>query len=113
MDNRAVSFKAEFGIIDTIGVAVIWILLTIVTLGLALAVFPYYFNKDVLNKTKVLDANGHVIGRLNCRFSLVSSVGHVIIWILLIIFTLGIAAFFYAYRVLRVVMNETEIEYFS
>lgn len=110
---RAVRFKADFGIGDNIGVVVIWIILTIVTLGLALIVFPYYLNKDVLNKTKVLDSAGREVGRLNCRFNLASSIGHVIIWVLLIVVTLGIASFFYLYRVLRVVINETEIEYFD
>ncbi len=110
---RAARFKAEFGIVDTIGVAIIWILLTIVTLGLALFVFPYYLNKDVINKTKVLDGHGREIGRLNCQFNLASSIGHVIIWILLIIVTLGLAAFFYAYRIIRVVLNETYIEYYD
>lgn len=110
---RAMRFKADFGIADNIGVLVIWIVLTIVTLGLALIVFPYYLNKDVLNKTKVLDVNGREIGRLNCRFNLASSIGHVVIWMILIIVTLGIAAFFYLYRVLRVVINETEIEYYD
>ncbi|MET3928049.1 DUF6693 family protein [Devosia sp. 2618] len=110
---RAVRFKADFGIGDTIGAIVIWIVLSIVTLGLALFVFPYYLNKDVLNKTRVLDAGGREIGRLNCRFNLASSIGHVIIWIILILVTLGLASFFYLYRVLRVVINETEIEYFD
>src|SRR5690606_38407216 len=72
---RAARFKADFGIGDNIGVVVIWIILTIFTLGLALIVFPYYLNKDVLNKTKVLDAAGREIGRLNCRFNLASSLG--------------------------------------
>src|SRR5690606_15462650 len=98
---------------DTLGVAIIWIFLTIITLGLALLVFPYYFNKDVLNKTKVIDADGREIGRLNCRFNLASSIGHLIIWIFLIVITLGLAAFLYAYRVLRVVMNETVVEYYD
>lgn len=111
--SRATRFKADFGIVDTIGAVVIWILLSLITLGLALFVFPYYFNKDVLNKTKVLDAQGREIGRLNCRFNLISSIGHVIIWFLLTIVTLGLASFFYLYRVLRVVISETEIEYYD
>jgi hypothetical protein len=36
----------------------------------------------------------------------------VIIWFLLIIVTLGIAAFFYAYRILRVLLNDTRIVYY-
>lgn len=109
--RRPVRFRCDFGVIETIGQVLIWVLLTIVTLGLALIVFPYYFNKAVLNRTEVLDTAGRTIGRLDCQFNLASSIGHVIIWFLLIIVTLGIAAFFYAYRVLRVLLNDTRIIY--
>ena len=107
-----VRFRCEFGIIETIGQVLIWRLLSIVTLGLALFVFPYYFNKVVLNRTEVLDASGRALGRLDCQFNLGSSIGHVIIWILLIVVTLGLAAFFYAYRILRVLLNDTRIAYY-
>ena len=75
-------------------------------------VFPYYFNKAVLNKTEILDANGNAIGRLNCSFNLASSIGHVILWVLLILVTFGLATFLYVYRVMRVLLNETRIEYY-
>lgn len=110
--GAATRLRCDLGIAESIGQVIIWILLSIVTLGLALIVFPYYFNKAVLNKTEVLDGNGNAIGRLNCSFNLASSIGHVIIWILLIIVTLGLATFLYAYRVLRVLINETRIEYY-
>lgn len=111
-NSRAMRFKCEFGAIETIGQVLIWILLTVVTLGLALLVYPYYFNKAVLNRTEVLDPNGRAIGKLDCQFNLGSSIGHVIIWIILIIVTFGIAAFFYAYRILRVLLNDTRIVYY-
>lgn len=97
---------------ETIGQVIFWLLLSIVTLGLALLVFPYYFNKVVLNRTEVLDSSGRAIGRLDCQFNIGSSIGHVIVWILLIIVTFGIAAFFYAYRILRVLLNDTRIAYY-
>lgn len=111
-NGRAARLRSEFGIGDSIGHVIIWILLAIVTLGLALIVFPYYFNRSVLNRTKVIDQAGNEIGYLECRFNLGSSIGHVIIWAILILITLGLAAFFYVYRVLRVVINETRIVYY-
>lgn len=111
--SRAVRLRSDFGIGDSIGHVIIWLLLTIITLGLALIVFPYYLNRAVLNRTKVLDQSGQEIGYLNCTFNLGSSIGHVIIWAILILLTFGIAAFFYVYRVLRVVINETRIEYYG
>lgn len=110
--QRATRLRSDFGIGDSIGHVIIWIALTIVTLGLALFVFPYYFNRAVLNRTKVIDQSGNEIGHLECRFNLGSSIGHVIIWAVLILITLGIAAFFYAYRVVHVLINETRIVYY-
>ncbi|OEC97952.1 hypothetical protein A9Z06_05880 [Rhizobium sp. YK2] len=104
--------KCSFSIVESIGSVVLWIILTIVTLGLALIVFPYYLNRAVLNKTELLDGSGRPIGRLNCTFNVAHSIGHVILWVLLIIVTLGLASFLYAYRVLRVVLNETRVEYY-
>jgi hypothetical protein len=110
--ERAARFQCEFGLLESLGQVIIWILLTIITLGLALFVFPYYFNKVVLNRTQVLDAHDRPIGRLDCQFSLGHSIGHVILWAVLILLTFGIAAFFYAYRILRVLLNDTRIVYF-
>lgn len=109
--NFPVKFRCEFGLIETVGQVIFWLILSVITLGLALIVFPYYFNKVVLNRTEVLDTSGRAIGHLDCRFNIGSSIGHVIIWILLIIVTFGIAAFFYAYRILRVLLNDTRIVY--
>jgi uncharacterized membrane protein YjgN (DUF898 family) len=110
--TRIGRLKCSFSIVESIGSVVLWIILTIVTLGLALIVFPYYLNRAVLNKTELLDGSGRPIGRLNCTFNVGHSIGHVILWVLLIIVTLGLASFLYAYRVIRVVLNETRVEYY-
>jgi len=55
---------------------------------------------------------GKAIGRLNCEFGIGSSIGHTVIWAILIIITLGLASVLYAYRVLRVVLSETRIVYY-
>jgi len=110
--TRIARLKCSFSTIEAIGTVVLWVILTVITLGLALLVFPYYLNKAVLNKTEILDASGKTIGRLNCTFNIGHSIGHVIIWGVLIIITLGLASFLYVYRVLRVVLNETRIEYY-
>jgi hypothetical protein len=112
-DLRASKLRCDFSIGESIGHVIIWIFLTIITLGLALMVFPYYLNRAVLNRTEVLDAHNRPIGRLRCNFNLASSIGHVIIWAILILITFGIAAFFYAYRLVRVILNETSIEYYA
>lgn len=110
--TRIGRLKCDFGTTEAIGNVILWVVLTIITLGLALIIFPYYFNKAVLNRTEILDAGGRAVGRLNCNFNLGNSIGHVIIWAILIVVTLGLASFLYVYRVLRVVLNETRVEYY-
>ncbi len=110
--TRIGRLRCSFSTIEAIGSVVLWIILTILTLGLALIVFPYYLNRAVLNKTELLDASGRVIGRLNCTFNIGHSIGHVIVWAILFLVTLGLASFLYVYRVVRVVLNETRVEYY-
>lgn len=110
--TRVGRLRCSFGTIEAIGTVILWVILTIFTLGLALIVFPYYFNRAVLNKTELLDAAGRPVARLNCTFNIGHSIGHVIVWAILIIITLGLASFVYVYRVLRVVLNETRVEYY-
>lgn len=109
---RTMRFRCNFGVGEAIGSAILWFILTVITLGLALIVFPYFLNRAVLNQTEVLNAQGQSIGRLNCRFGVGSSIGHVILWAILILITFGLASFVYVYRVIRVVLNETAIEFY-
>lgn len=110
--TRIGRLQCSFSIVEAIGSAILWIILTIVTLGLALIVFPYYLNRAVLNKTELMDGSGRPTGRLNCTFNIGHSIGHVLIWAILIIITLGLAGLLYVYRVIRVVLNETRVEYY-
>jgi flagellar basal body-associated protein FliL len=101
--------KCEFGIADAIGMVVIWVLLTIVTLGLAAFVAPYYLFSAVVNKTSLVDDSGRRLGRLKVNFTLAEIVGHAVIWLLLTIVTLGLALIVYYYMVLRKVLDRTEV----
>lgn len=112
LSGRVHRLKCNFTNVDAIGYMILWFILTVITLGLALLVFPYYLNINVLNRTEVVDAQGRAIGRLNCRFGVGSAIGNLILWAILIFLTLGLASFLFAYRVVRVVLNETTIEYY-
>ena len=110
--KKVQNLRCDFGIGDSIGHIIIWLLLTIVTFGLALFVFPYYFAKAIVNKTSVLaDDNISVVGKLKCDINLGAAVGNAFLWLLLTIVTLGFAYIIYFYRVIRIVLSETTIEY--
>ncbi|WP_298937668.1 DUF6693 family protein [uncultured Ruegeria sp.] len=111
MDNRAHRFRCDFSVGDAIGNMILWLILIVVTLGLAAFVFPYYLPKAIILKTTVIGHDGSEVGRLKCDLTLGSMIGNAFIWIILTIITLGLAYFVYIYRVLRVVLMETKIEY--
>ena len=112
MDRLASRFRCYFSVGDAIGNVIIWFILMIVTLGLAAFVFPYYVARAVINRTTILAQDGTEIGKLSCEISLGTVIGNAIIWVLLSIITLGLAYLVYIYRVYRVVLNETKIDYY-
>ena len=95
-----------------VGHLVLWLLLIVITLGVGVFFFTYSLQKLVINHTEVLTRQGEPVGRLRCDYSVTSSIGHVILWILLSVITFGIAFIFYVYRVNRVVMEATLVEFY-
>lgn len=83
--------KCEYSVGEAIGQLIIWIVLIVITLGLALIVLPYYFLKGPINKTFVVDHNGQKLARLQVDVNLSEIIGHAIIWLILSIVTLGFA----------------------
>lgn len=105
MTYRGYRFRCEFSVSEAIGQLIIWIILSVVTLGLALFVLPYYFLKAPLNKTYLMDSSGGTIGRLNANIGLAEIIGHAIIWLLLTIVTLGLAYLIYWPAVIKRLLN--------
>lgn len=102
-------FQCDFGVAEAIGSFIIWILLTIVTLGLASFIAPYYVLSSIINKTSIVDENGRRLSQLKVTFTLAEIIGHAVIWVLLAIVTLGLALIVYYYMVMKKVLNRTEI----
>ncbi len=102
--------QSNVSIIDIVGNVIIWILLSIVTFGLAMCIYFYYYNRFIINNTFIVDRDGKKIGRLKCDLNLGQAIGHAVIWVLLIIFTLGIALFFYFYKIMVFILSKTKIE---
>lgn len=86
---------------------ILWIILTILTFGLAIFVLPYYWYKAVLNKTYLVNQNGQKVFRLKCELNIAEMIGHIVLWIIITIITFGIAIIFYYFRTLRLCLNKT------
>lgn len=101
--------KADVAVPDIIGHLIIWILLTFITLGIALFFFPYSFSKFIINRTSVIDENG-THRKMSCNIDFFNNLGHVLLWIIIAIITLGLGYIFYFYRVWNYALNNTIIE---
>ncbi|QIE23392.1 hypothetical protein SBC1_12750 [Caballeronia sp. SBC1] len=101
--------KSDLSVGDIIGHAVIWILLSIVTFGLALFVFPYYMARFIIGRTNVVDASGMRIGRLECTIDLASIVGNIVIWAIISVLTLGLGYIVFMYKIYAHCLNHTKI----
>ena len=84
-----------------------WILLTIVTFGLASIPFYYAAAQKLIHKTLVYDNNKQLIGELEILFD--SLYWHITGWVFLYIFTVGLASFFFPFVALRRILDNTRI----
>lgn len=106
---RQLNLRSDLGIGDIIGHGIIWIVLSIITLGLALFVFPYYMQRFIISKTFVLDEQGNKIGRLECTIDFASILGNVVIWAIISFLTLGLGYFIFMYKISAHCLNHTKV----
>lgn len=100
--------KADIGIFDIFGHLIIWLVLVVITLGIAIFFVPYSFSKFIINRTTLVDQNG-VERAMRCNIDMFSNIGHIILWIIISILTLGIGYIFYFYRVWNYALNNTTV----
>lgn len=98
--------KANIRALDIFVHLVIWFLLSLITLGIALFFFPYSFAKFIINRSELIDDNG-VARQLQCNTDMWGNIGHIVIWILITLVTLGFGYAFYFYKVWNYSLNST------
>ncbi|MEM9579805.1 MAG: DUF6693 family protein [Pseudomonadota bacterium] len=97
--------KCEFSVSEAIGQIIIWIILSVITLGLALFVLPYYFLKGPINRTYVVDHEGAKLAKLEVEVNFGDVLGHALVWLLLTIVTFGLAYLIYWPAVIKRLLN--------
>ena len=100
----------DFSVSEGIGTVILWVIISVVTLGLGLFVAPYYIFKGPINKTKVLTRDGTLVGTLHVEVGLAEIVGHMFVWVLLSIVTLGFALILYQFAVIKRLLNGVVIQ---
>ncbi|HBQ35228.1 MAG TPA: hypothetical protein DD729_00055 [Rhodobacteraceae bacterium] len=109
MNFNGYKLRCDYSVTEAIGSLIIWILISIVTLGLGLFVMPYYLLKDPINRSFLIDGNGNQVASLHVDVNFSSIVGHAFIWMILSIVTLGLAMLIYYPAVIKRLFNGVEI----
>lgn len=104
------TIKANLSIFDIIGHLLLWLVLSIITLGVALFFFPYSFARFVINRTSVIDQTTGAERKMVCDINIFSNIGHIILWILISLVTFGIGYIFYVYRVWNYALNNSRVQ---
>ncbi|MDW0358319.1 DUF6693 family protein [Vreelandella venusta] len=104
------NIKANLSILDIIGHLLIWVVLTIITFGIALFFFPYSFSRFVINRTSVVDTATGVERKMVCDINIFSNIGHIILWMIISVLTLGLGYIFYFYRVWNYALNNSRVQ---
>ncbi|MGO2240155.1 MAG: DUF6693 family protein [Halomonas sp.] len=104
------NIKADLSIIDIIGHLVLWLILSVITFGIALFFFPYSFARFVINRTSVIDTATGVERKMVCDISLFSNIGHIILWVIISLLTFGLGYIFYVYRVWNYALNNSRTQ---
>lgn len=101
--------RCDLGLGDMVAQVLIWVLLSIVTFGLALFFLPYYMIRLPINRTSLIAEDGREVGRLQVDVAFGDILGHLLVWLLLTIVTFGLAYIVYWYFVFRKLMNAVQI----
>ncbi len=101
--------RLNLTMMDVLGHLIIWILISIVTFGIGLFFWPYASAKLIINAIELEDRTRSSVGRLECQLSAGQQIGHILLWILLSIITLGVAYPFYIFGVVRTAIDRTRI----
>ncbi len=87
----------------------VWLAVSVCTLGLGWIVVSGHFFRVLLNSTVVVDATDTPIGRLVCDYDVESDLGRIARWVLLCIATLGLGLLFYSFRSGKLALSATAI----
>ncbi len=102
------SYRVNLTYVEILGHGVVWVLLILITFGMAGIIWPYYLVQFVLSHTVWLDEQqGERPLVVDAGF--VAYVGHGFLWLLVILLTFGLATPFWFYDVVRFVLKHTRV----
>lgn len=101
--------RTQLSIFQVIGHVVIWLIIATFTLGIGALFWPYAAAKLILESIVMTDEAGDPSARLRCNMGLGEQIGHIVIWLVLIVLTGGLAGLCYLFGVAHFAINRTEL----
>lgn len=89
----------------------VWLVVSVCTLGLGWIVVSGHFFRLILNSTAVVDADGNRRGTLRCDYDVEAHMGQVAVWVLVSVVTLGVGLLFYSFHAARRAIDATTVEW--
>jgi len=106
---RNIKLDCDVGIFDAAVFVIVWLVITLVTFGIGSVFAFYYFYNTIIDKTYVMDRTGQRIAKLECRLELTEIIGHIVLWLLIGIITLGIGLLVFHFMIFRMCLNKTVV----
>lgn len=100
--------KCNLSVFDIIIHILMWMVLSIITLGIAMIFFPYSFCKLVINASSITDESGFE-QPLVCENNMFGNILNLILWFFISLITFGIGYIFFFYKVWNHSINNTRI----
>lgn len=100
--------QADVGTLDILGHLIIWFIIILITFGIGAFFFAYSFSKFIINRSTLIDDQGNS-REMVCNTDMFGNIGHIIIWMIISILTLGLGYAFYFYKVWNYSLNNTTI----
>jgi Family of unknown function (DUF6693) len=89
----------------------VWLIVSVCTLGLGWIVVSGHFFRLILNSTAIVDAGGNRLGRLRCDYDMDGRLAQVALWVAVSIATLGVGLLFYSFRAAQRAIDATTVEW--
>lgn len=89
----------------------VWLMVSVVTLGLGWIIVSGHFFKLVINHTALVDMEGRTVGRLRCDYDVEREMRLVVLWLVACVATLGVGLLFYSFHAARSALNATEVDW--
>lgn len=101
--------KGNIGVMDIILHLIVWLLIIVCTAGFAIMFYPYGLAKFLINGASVEDPAIGKVYQMNCNIGFFEQIGNIILWLIIVLVTCGLAYPFYLFKVFNFALNRSEI----